>query len=86
MFCQRLRTACRSAKALRLTAGAPSRAATYGLFCVFDGHNGVACAKHTHDSLIEVRSNSAGRTAYEALRVPPASSCACLEERSSQHV
>jgi len=62
-------------KALRLTAGAPSSGATYGLFCVFDGHNGVACAKHTHDSLIEVRrSNPAGRAAREPLRDLPASS------------
>lgn len=29
--------------------------ATYGLYCVFDGHNGVAAAQHIHDNLCEVR-------------------------------
>ena len=31
------------------------RCGSYGLYCVFDGHNGVACAQHSHDLLIEVR-------------------------------
>ena len=34
----------------------PGRCGSYGLYCVFDGHNGVACAQHSHDLLIEVRS------------------------------
>ena len=28
---------------------------SFGLFCVFDGHNGVAAAQHIHDTLVEVR-------------------------------
>ena len=29
---------------------------SFGLFCVFDGHNGAAAAQHIHDTLVEVPS------------------------------
>ncbi|KAK9840789.1 hypothetical protein WJX81_004819 [Elliptochloris bilobata] len=32
---------------------AAARCGSYGLYCVFDGHNGVACAQHIHDLLLE---------------------------------
>ncbi|CAL8466137.1 g5673 [Coccomyxa elongata] len=35
-------------------SSATEETATYGLFCVFDGHNGVAAAQHIRDTLCEV--------------------------------
>lgn len=35
-------------------SSAAEETATYGLFCVFDGHNGVAAAQHIRDTLCEV--------------------------------
>ena len=39
---------------------------TYGLFCVFDGHNGAAAAQHLEDNLHIVSSSSLSTTSRPA--------------------
>ena len=44
--------------------------ATYGLFCVLDGHNGDAAALHVKESLPQVSTSKAAGSQYGDLLAP----------------